>query len=110
MGCSDDVPETAALDMDPINNGLPLESPLEPFEGMEFTSIEEARNHYKRYAKNKGFSFRMGRVTKSRTDGMIIDKEFLCSKNHPKPCNAERQLLDQMLSQQNNSSTIAVTT
>jgi hypothetical protein len=80
MACSDDVPETAALDMDPINNGLPSESPLEPFEGMEFTSIEEARNHYKRYAKNKGFTFRMGRVTKSRTDGMIIGKEFLCSK------------------------------
>jgi hypothetical protein len=32
---SNDVLETA-LDMDPLNNGLPLE----PFEGMEFASIE----------------------------------------------------------------------
>ena len=47
---------------------------------MEFASIEETRIYYTRYAKNTGFSFRMGRVTKSRTNGMIIGREFLCSK------------------------------
>ncbi|KAJ1384268.1 FAR1 DNA-binding domain [Sesbania bispinosa] len=47
---------------------------------MEFASIEDAKNYYTRYAKNKGFNFRMGRVTKSRTNGMIIGQEILCSK------------------------------
>lgn len=34
LACSHVVLETT-LDMDPINNGLPLESPLEPFEKSE---------------------------------------------------------------------------
>ncbi|CAJ2633119.1 unnamed protein product [Trifolium pratense] len=37
---------------------------------MEFASIEDVKNYYVSYAKKKGFSFRMGRVTKSRTDGV----------------------------------------
>ncbi|WJX62623.1 hypothetical protein P8452_47597 [Trifolium repens] len=53
----------------PLNDRKSLELPLEPFEGMEFTSIEDVKNYYVSYAKNKGFSFRMGRVTKSRTNG-----------------------------------------
>jgi hypothetical protein len=64
----------------PLNDRKSLELPLEPFEGMEFTSIEDVKNYYVSYAKNKGFSFRMGRVTKSRTNGMIIGQEIVCSK------------------------------
>lgn len=74
---SDDM---LASDADPLNDRLPLELPLEPFEGMEFTSIEDVKKYYTRYARNKGFSFRMGRVTKSRTDGRVIGQEILCSK------------------------------
>jgi hypothetical protein len=76
---SDDMLESV-VGIDPLNNRLPTEPPLEPYEGMEFASIEETRIYYTRYAKNKCFSFRMGRVTKSRTNGMIIGREFLCSK------------------------------
>jgi hypothetical protein len=47
---------------------------------MEFVSIEDVKDYYKRYAMNKGFSFRMGRVTKSRTNGMVIGQVILCSK------------------------------
>ncbi|MED6124774.1 hypothetical protein PIB30_062100 [Stylosanthes scabra] len=44
-----------------------------PYEGMEFTSMDEAKNYYTMYARKKGFTFRMGRVTKSRTNGAIIE-------------------------------------
>ncbi|CAL5202858.1 unnamed protein product [Lathyrus oleraceus] len=75
---SDDMLESVVID--PLNSRLSAEPPLEPYKGMEFASIEETRIYYTKYAKNKGFSFRMGRVTKSRTNGMIIGREFLCSK------------------------------
>lgn len=76
---SDDMLESV-VDIDPLNSRLPTEPPLEPYEGMEFASIEEMRIYYTRYAKNKGFSFRMGRVTKSRTNGMVIGQEFIYSR------------------------------
>ncbi|KAJ1422568.1 FAR1 DNA-binding domain [Sesbania bispinosa] len=47
---------------------------------MKFTSIEDVKNHYRRYGKNKGFRFCMGCITKSRTNGMMIGQEFICSK------------------------------
>ncbi|KAL6527188.1 hypothetical protein OROGR_016278 [Orobanche gracilis] len=62
--------------VDHLNSG----PPSEPYEGMEFASIEDAKSFYTRYAKYKGFSFRMGRVIKSRTNGLMIGQEILCSK------------------------------
>ncbi|XP_019429336.1 PREDICTED: protein FAR1-RELATED SEQUENCE 5-like [Lupinus angustifolius] len=47
---------------------------------MEFTSIEDANNFYVSYAKKKGFSFRMGRITRSRMNDIVIGQEMLCSK------------------------------
>ncbi|XP_024633536.1 uncharacterized protein [Medicago truncatula] len=75
-GCDDDILESA-LDADPLNDRLSSEIPSEPFEGMDFASIEDVKNYYVRYAKSKGFSFRMG---KSRTNGMVIGQEIVCSK------------------------------
>jgi hypothetical protein len=46
---------------------------------MGFASIGDAKIHYTRYARNKGFRFCMSHVTKSRTNGMTIGQEFLCS-------------------------------
>ncbi|GAU50549.1 hypothetical protein TSUD_409930 [Trifolium subterraneum] len=53
---SDEIHESAidVIDADPLNDRIPLELPLEPFEGMEFTSIEDVKNYYVRYARNKG--------------------------------------------------------
>nr|ABE93031.1 hypothetical protein MtrDRAFT_AC136139g3v2 [Medicago truncatula] len=76
---SDDVLANV-IDADSLNDRPPSELPLEPFEGMEFASIEDVKDYYVRYAKKKGFSFRMGRVTKSRTNGIVIGQEILCSK------------------------------
>jgi len=39
---------------------------------MEFTSIEDVKKYYTRYARNKGFSFRMDPATKTRTNGRVI--------------------------------------
>jgi hypothetical protein len=46
----------------------------------EFTSIEKTRDHCTRHAKNKGFRFPIGCVTKSRANGIKIGQEFLCPK------------------------------
>jgi hypothetical protein len=78
MISSNEIHESA-IDIVPLNDRI-SELPLEPFEGMEFASIEDVKNYYVSYAKNKGFSFRMGRVTKSRTNGKVIGQEILCSK------------------------------
>jgi hypothetical protein len=78
MISSNEIHESA-IDTVPLNDRI-SELPLEPFEGMEFASIEDVKNYYVSYAKNKGFSFRMGRVTKSRTNGKVIGQEILCSK------------------------------
>jgi hypothetical protein len=56
------------------------ELPFEPYEGMDFASFEDVKNYYTRYAKKKGFSFCLGRITKSRTNGLKIGQEMLCSK------------------------------
>jgi len=74
MASSHDILEIP-LDMDHLDNKLPLEPPLEPFERMEFASIEEAMNHYARYVKKKGFSFHTCCVTKSRTNEVINGQE-----------------------------------
>ncbi|XP_058787209.1 protein FAR1-RELATED SEQUENCE 5-like isoform X2 [Vicia villosa] len=78
-GTSSDIIEMAH-DAENFNSRLQLQPTLEPYEGMEFVSFEEAKTYYTRYAKNKGFSFRMGRITKSRTNGLIIGQEIVCSK------------------------------
>jgi hypothetical protein len=60
----------------------------------EFTSIEKARDHCTRHAKNKGFSFPMGCVTKSRANGIKIGQEFLCSKEGFRPKKYEKKIVD----------------
>ncbi|OMP04680.1 hypothetical protein CCACVL1_02146 [Corchorus capsularis] len=53
---------------------------LEPYNGMEFESLEEGLEYYTKYAKHKGFGIRRSRVTKSRRTQVIIGQEFVCSK------------------------------
>ncbi|AES75828.1 hypothetical protein MTR_6g060130 [Medicago truncatula] len=50
-GCDDNILEIA-LDADPLNDRLSSEIPSEPFEGMDFASIEDVKNYYVRYAKS----------------------------------------------------------
>ncbi|KAK3034175.1 hypothetical protein RJ639_034315 [Escallonia herrerae] len=53
---------------------------LEPYEGMEFDSEEAAKAFYNSYARRVGFSTRVSMSRRSRRDGAIIQRSFVCAK------------------------------
>lgn len=53
---------------------------LEPYEGMEFESEEAAKAFYNSYARRIGFSTRVSMSRRSRRDGAIIQRSFVCAK------------------------------
>ncbi|XP_019177388.1 PREDICTED: protein FAR1-RELATED SEQUENCE 5-like [Ipomoea nil] len=53
---------------------------LEPYEGMEFESEEAAKAFYNGYARRVGFSTRVSMSRRSRRDGAIIQRSFVCAK------------------------------
>ncbi|XVE65722.1 hypothetical protein DITRI_Ditri08aG0022400 [Diplodiscus trichospermus] len=66
-----------------INNGNVEdggESRMEPSVGLEFDSADEAREFYSLYATRVGFKIRSGQLYRSRTDGSISSRRFVCSK------------------------------
>ncbi|XP_073053705.1 protein FAR1-RELATED SEQUENCE 7-like [Primulina eburnea] len=56
------------------------ESKMEPYVGLEFDSAEEAQEFYNTYASQVGFKIRTGQLYRSRVDGAIISRRFVCSK------------------------------
>ncbi|XP_050388042.1 protein FAR1-RELATED SEQUENCE 5-like [Argentina anserina] len=56
------------------------ETNLEPYEGMEFESEEAAKAFYNSYARRIGFSTRVSMSRRSRRDGAIIQRSFVCAK------------------------------
>ncbi|XP_044469437.1 protein FAR1-RELATED SEQUENCE 5-like [Mangifera indica] len=56
------------------------DSNLEPFEGMQFESEEAAKAFYNSYARRVGFSTRVSMSRRSRRDGAIIQRSFVCAK------------------------------
>ncbi|XP_015886995.2 protein FAR1-RELATED SEQUENCE 5 [Ziziphus jujuba] len=59
--------------------GLSAES-LEPYAGMTFPSLEDARNFYYEYAKHTGFTIRTNRIRHSLKNMAIIGRDFVCSR------------------------------
>lgn len=53
---------------------------LEPYEGMEFETEEAAKIFYNSYARRVGFSIRVSIYSRSKRDGLIISRRFVCSK------------------------------
>ncbi|XP_043708615.1 protein FAR1-RELATED SEQUENCE 5-like isoform X2 [Telopea speciosissima] len=53
---------------------------FEPYEGMEFESEEAAKAFYNSYARRVGFSTRVSMSRRSRRDGAIIQRSFVCAK------------------------------
>ncbi|XP_077244592.1 protein FAR1-RELATED SEQUENCE 5-like [Tasmannia lanceolata] len=53
---------------------------LEPYEGMELESEEAARIFYSAYARRVGFRSRISKNRRSRKDGEIIARKFVCCK------------------------------
>ncbi|WRX19959.1 FAR1 DNA binding domain - like 10, partial [Theobroma cacao] len=56
------------------------ESRMEPYVGLEFDSADEAREFYGQYAIRVGFKIRTGQLYRSRTDGSVSSRRFVCSK------------------------------
>ncbi|GFZ21873.1 FAR1-related sequence 7 [Actinidia rufa] len=56
------------------------ESRLEPHVGLEFDSAEDAQEFYNLYAAQAGFRIRIGQLYRSRIDGSVISRRFVCSK------------------------------
>lgn len=53
---------------------------LEPYDGMEFETEEAAKAFYNSYARRVGFSTRVSMSRRSRRDGAIIQRSFVCAK------------------------------
>ncbi|KAK1557705.1 hypothetical protein Q3G72_030031 [Acer saccharum] len=74
-------------------DGLNLNSVknIEPHEGMDFESKEEAFSFYKEYAKSVGFATIIKASRRSRISGKFIDAKFVCTRygNKREPSTAE---------------------
>ncbi|TXG48335.1 hypothetical protein EZV62_027629 [Acer yangbiense] len=64
---------------------------IEPHEGMDFESKEEAFSFYKEYAKSVGFATIIKASRRSRISGKFIDAKFVCTRygNKREPSTAE---------------------
>ncbi|VFQ65226.1 unnamed protein product [Cuscuta campestris] len=56
------------------------ESEVEPSIGLEFRSSEDAQEFYNFYATKAGFKIRIGQLYRSRIDGSVISRRFVCYK------------------------------
>ncbi|CAI0471257.1 unnamed protein product [Linum tenue] len=69
---------------------------LEPYEGMEFESEEASKAFYNSYARRVGFSTRVSSSRRSRRDGAIIQRQFVCAKegfrNHNEKRTKDREI------------------
>lgn len=67
-----------------ITNNLHVEneglSKLEPYVGLEFNSADDAREFYSLYAAHTGFKIRIGQLYRSRSNGSVSSRRFVCSK------------------------------
>ncbi|CAA7061935.1 unnamed protein product [Microthlaspi erraticum] len=62
------------------NNNEEGNTGVEPYVGLEFDTAEEAREFYNAYAVRTGFKVRTGQLYRSRTDGTVSSRRFVCSK------------------------------
>ncbi|KAL5781129.1 hypothetical protein ACOSP7_006158 [Xanthoceras sorbifolium] len=68
--------------MIPSVEGLAAESSeiVEPYTGMTFPSLDDARDFYYEYAKRIGFTIRTNRIRHSLKNMAIIGRDFVCSR------------------------------
>ncbi|KAL5707579.1 hypothetical protein ACHQM5_018468 [Ranunculus cassubicifolius] len=52
----------------------------EPYVGMDFDSEDAAKAYFEAYAQRVGFTIRAGQFSRSKLDGMIVTREFLCAR------------------------------
>ncbi|KAL6191085.1 hypothetical protein ACLB2K_037477 [Fragaria x ananassa] len=67
-------------------NGDEMQCEVEPSSGLEFNSANEAYQYYHAYAERTGFRIRIGQLFRSKHDGSITSRRFVCSREgfqHP---------------------------
>ncbi|CAI0466508.1 unnamed protein product [Linum tenue] len=53
---------------------------FEPYIGLEFDSPDDAREFYNKYATHVGFRTRIGQLYRSRTDGSVASRRYVCQR------------------------------
>ncbi|XP_006651650.1 protein FAR1-RELATED SEQUENCE 5-like isoform X2 [Oryza brachyantha] len=89
-GDNDSVDYAAEMEVDASGNGAAADAAyaaragaydgVDPFEGMEFDDEEDAWTFYNVYAHRVGFSTRISVMHRSRRDGSIMSRQFVCAK------------------------------
>ncbi|KAG2726016.1 hypothetical protein I3843_01G090100 [Carya illinoinensis] len=77
--CLNSVSNDHLSQIEPSRGDLTVES-LEPYIGMAFPSLDDARDFYYDYAKQMGFTIRTNRIRHSLKNTAIIGRDFVCSR------------------------------
>ncbi|KAL4296577.1 hypothetical protein GQ457_12G029480 [Hibiscus cannabinus] len=91
-GMSDDGDaEPSEGELNHVNNSLVHDEDdiSEPFLGMEFDSEGAAKTYYDEYCRLMGFSSKVGQLSRSKTDGTIVAREFVCGRDGVKRRSAD---------------------
>ncbi|GJR84849.1 FAR1-related sequence 7-like protein [Tanacetum coccineum] len=83
----DDDDPSSAIDLKRLKREeLETEPVGEPYKDLYFTCATDAYKFYLTYAANTGFKVRIGQLFRSKNDGSITSRRFVCSKEgyqHP---------------------------
>ncbi|GMI92954.1 hypothetical protein HRI_002964600 [Hibiscus trionum] len=74
-----DMMNDEIISLEQGNKALDLGN-LEPYTGMTFPSLDDARDFYFEYAKRTGFTIRTNRIRHSLKNMGIIGRDFVCSR------------------------------
>ncbi|PPD68743.1 hypothetical protein GOBAR_DD34377 [Gossypium barbadense] len=83
-GISDDGDaEPSEGELNHLNNSLAHDEDeiSEPYLGMEFDSEGDAKTYYDEYCRHMGFNSKVGQLSRSKTDGTVVAREFVCGKD-----------------------------
>lgn len=72
--------EGTELAMNNVNGEDERDFAHEPYIGLEFETADDALQFYTSYGKHTGFKVRIGQLYRSRTDGSVSSRRFVCSK------------------------------
>ncbi|XVF46397.1 hypothetical protein PTKIN_Ptkin03bG0023500 [Pterospermum kingtungense] len=61
----------------------------EPYVGLEFDSEDAAKTYYDEYARRMGFSSKAGQLSRSKTGGTVVAREFVCGREGQKRRSAD---------------------
>ncbi|KAK5846871.1 protein FAR1-RELATED SEQUENCE 3-like isoform X2 [Gossypium arboreum] len=75
--------EPSEGELNHLNNSLAHDEDeiSEPYLGMEFDSEGDAKTYYDEYCRHMGFNSKVGQLSRSKTDGTVVAREFVCGKD-----------------------------